>query len=211
MTTDKQIIFSDPYERKSSRETDNLFLYDIQNHYMFVEYLYNDYNFREKNVILRELRKKLSSYKSQDKLKCKFDQSQFITLNELISKLYESMLKCYYCEESLLLIYKQRKETRQWSLERFDNNIGHYNSNTCISCLKCNLQRRTDNFEYFKMGKQLRIKREKCAPIHKTNSIPYFNENTKSKSLSVNYKPIHIFDKETRQDNNNNNTKRIVL
>jgi hypothetical protein len=39
----------------------------------------------------------------------------------------------------------------------FDNNIGHYESNTCISCLKCNLQRRTDNYEYFKNGKQLKI------------------------------------------------------
>jgi len=45
----------------------------------------------------------------------------------------------------------------QWSLERLNNNIGHYSNNTCISCLRCNLQRRNDNHEYFKFSKQLNI------------------------------------------------------
>ena len=209
MTTDKQIAFSDPYKRKSSYEPENSFLYDIKNHYTFVERLYNDHDFREKKIILRELKKKLSSYKSQDKLKYKFDESQFITLNELVSKLYESMLKCYYCDEDLLLIYKQRKETRQWSLERFDNNIGHYNSNTCISCLKCNLQRRTDNFEYFKMGKQLRVKREKRSSDNEINASTCTDtaSKLKTKAISITYNPINSSDKETRQDN----IKRIIL
>ena len=54
-------------------------------------------------------------------------------------------------------LYINKNETKQWSLERFDNNLGHYSSNTCISCLSCNLKRRTDNHEYFKMGKQMKI------------------------------------------------------
>ena len=75
----------------------------------------------------------------------------------MLQKLYECNLKCYYCECSLYLIYKNKNEGTQWSLERFDNHLGHYKDNTCISCLKCNLQRRTDNHEYFKQGKQLKI------------------------------------------------------
>jgi len=42
-------------------------------------------------------------------------------------------------------------------LERLDNNLGHYASNTCIACLKCNSKRRTDSHEYFKQGKQLQL------------------------------------------------------
>ena len=63
------------------------------------------------------------------------------------------------------LIHKNKKEYLQWSLERFDNNLGHYNSNTCISCLGCNLQRRTDNHEYFKAGKQFSIKKNRYLKI----------------------------------------------
>ena len=76
-------------------------------------------------------------------------------------KLHNSKLKCYYCKCDTCLIYKNKNENQQWSLERFDNNIGHYNTNTCISCLKCNLQRRTDNHEYFKMGKELTLIKKK--------------------------------------------------
>lgn len=108
-------------------------------------------------IIKRELRKKMSSYKSQDKKSCKYDEEQHISYEQLLKKLKDSSLKCYYCNERLFLLYKKRGEHMQWSLERFDNNVGHYDSNTCISCLKCNLQRRTSNHEYFKFSKNLSI------------------------------------------------------
>ena len=73
----------------------------------------------------------------------------------MIHKLYESKLKCYYCNCSLVILFNKKREGSQWTLERLDNNIGHYDSNTCIACLKCNLKRRTDSHEYFKQGKQL--------------------------------------------------------
>lgn len=107
--------------------------------------------------ILNEIRKKHYAYKSQDKHKHKFDDSQHITLDELIDKILESNLKCYYCEKDLLLIYNKIKDVNQWSLERLDNNKGHYNENTCIACLHCNLSRRTDNYIEFKKGKMLKI------------------------------------------------------
>ena len=75
--------------------------------------------------------------------------------------LYESNLKCYYCNTDICLIYKNKNEKNQWSLERFNNNLGHYASNTCISCLKCNLQRRNDNHEYFKMSKNFVVTKKK--------------------------------------------------
>jgi len=107
--------------------------------------------------VLRELRKKYSSYKSQDKQKHKFDTDQHITFEQLIQKLKDSNLQCYYCTKPMMLLYNRKREQQQWTLERINNNLGHYNENTCVSCLKCNLARRTDSHDYFKMGKQLQV------------------------------------------------------
>jgi NAD-dependent dihydropyrimidine dehydrogenase PreA subunit len=107
--------------------------------------------------IMNDLRKKHYAYKCQDKIKHKFDDDKHITLDELIQKLIDSNLKCYYCEKEIVLIYNKIRDTNQWSLERLDNNKGHYNENTCIACLHCNLSRRTDNYIEFKKGKMLRI------------------------------------------------------
>jgi len=110
-------------------------------------------------IINKEIRKKMSSYKSQDKKNGKYDELQHISYNQLLEKLVSCKLECYYCNSKLFLLYKKRGESMQWSLERFDNNLGHYESNSCISCLKCNLQRRTSNHEYFKFSKNLSIKK----------------------------------------------------
>ncbi len=151
----KKIIFDDPFLKKNLVESD--YLYDINNHTQFLYKIINNIDFSYNKIIINSIKQKYSSYKSQDKLKHKYDENQFLTFNELLFKLLKSNLNCYYCNDKLKLIYKNKNENKQWSLERFDNNIGHYNNNTCISCLKCNLQRRTDNHEYFKMGKQLTI------------------------------------------------------
>ncbi len=111
-------------------------------------------------VILREIKKKYLSYKGQDKIKHKFDKEKHITFDELIEKLIECELKCYYCKKDMLLLYNKKRESNQWSLERFNNNIGHYKENTCIACLGCNLGRRTDNHEYYKKGKQMILIKE---------------------------------------------------
>ena len=151
----KHIIFNDPYNKK------NIFsVIDIENQYLIIEKLYNNidmsYNHIEKEFE-KEIKKKLNSYKSQDKQKNKYDKEQIISYNDIIKKLYDCELKCFYCDQSTVILFNKKREAIQWTLERLDNNIGHYTTNTCISCLKCNLQRRTDNYEYFKMGKQFKI------------------------------------------------------
>ena len=153
----KNIKFDDPFVKKTY-DISFEYLYDKSQHITYIGQVYN----KEKTIyslkpIIQELKKKYNSYKSQDKKKNRYDEEQFITFDEMIFKLYNSKLKCYYCKCDTCLIYKNKNENQQWSLERFDNNIGHYNTNTCISCLKCNLQRRTDNHEYFKMGKELTL------------------------------------------------------
>jgi len=105
----------------------------------------------------REIRKKYNSYKQQDKKKHKYNPELHITYDELIQKLYDCDLRCYYCKIDLCILYTHKKTPSQWSLERFNNDIGHYSSNTCIACLRCNLQRRNENHIHFKFSKQLTL------------------------------------------------------
>ena len=57
----------------------------------------------------------------------------------------------------MLLIYENVREPRQWTLDRIDNSIGHNTENVVISCLSCNLKRRTMDDKKFKFSKQMKI------------------------------------------------------
>ena len=120
-------------------------------------YILKNMNTEPNSDFNKELKKKYNAYKNQDKQKHKFDDSKHITYEAMIQKLIDSQLKCYYCNCILLILFNKKREGTQWTLERLDNNLGHYETNTCIACLKCNLKRRTDSHEYFKQGKQLQL------------------------------------------------------
>ena len=152
ITSMKTITYDDPFKKKGSLNDDDL--YDQTNHEQYLDWIMNDIDFSYNAFISRHLKAKYSSYKSQDKKKKRFDEEQYITYAQLLAKIQESHLQCYYCNIDLTLVYRNKNEKNQWSLERFDNNLGHYDSNTCISCLRCNLQRRNENHEYFKQSKQ---------------------------------------------------------
>jgi hypothetical protein len=152
----KSILMNDTSIKKKSYVDEHI---DFEIHKKWIDQLYSNQEFNEKKLILQELKQKFNSYKYQDKHKHKFDQDQHITFDEIIFKLKECQLKCYYCNTDLFLFHSKKRINNQWSLERLNNNLGHYNSNTCIACLKCNLQRRTDNHEYFKQGKSLIVQK----------------------------------------------------
>ena len=61
------------------------------------------------------------------------------------------------CKKVMLLMYEQPREKMQWTLDRINNGIGHHNDNVVISCLKCNLKKRTTDSEKFKFTKQMRL------------------------------------------------------
>lgn len=154
----KQISFN-PDNLKDSRDIPDEKYFNIENQLQYLlefeKKVLADISINK--TIKREISKKMSSYRSQDKKNGKYDDEQHISYDQLMQKLTSCQLKCYYCDSKLYLLYQKRGEPLQWSLERFDNNLGHYDSNTCISCLKCNLQRRTSNHEYFKFSKNLSI------------------------------------------------------
>jgi len=108
-------------------------------------------------VIDKELKKKLSSYKQQDRTKKKHDADKFITLTSLVQKLVESQLKCHYCQDLVHITGDKKREKKQWTLDRVDNNLGHLEDNVVIACLDCNLKRRCIDKDKFMFTKRLKV------------------------------------------------------
>ena len=108
-------------------------------------------------VIDKELKKKLSSYKQQDRVKKKHDADKFITMTSLVQKLVESQLKCHYCQDMVHITGDKKREKKQWTLDRIDNNLGHLEDNVVIACLDCNLKRRCIDKDKFMFTKRLKV------------------------------------------------------
>ena len=118
---------------------------------LYLNEKYNGFDF-----VKKEVERKINGYKNQDQKKKKLDKN-LITYEECLEKLVISKLKCYYCKKDCLLTYENVRESKQWTLDRLDNSIGHSKENVVICCLKCNLKRRTMNDEKFKFSKQMKI------------------------------------------------------
>jgi hypothetical protein len=108
-------------------------------------------------IIKSQVSNKLSGYKQQDIMKKVFAKEQIITFEQVVEKLKSSNLKCHYCNENVYLLYKFVREMNQWSLDRINNDLGHTCENVIISCLECNLKKRTKNSDSFLFTKQLKI------------------------------------------------------
>jgi len=108
-------------------------------------------------ISIQEINKKIYSYKQQDIIKNRYDPTMFLCFDNVIQKLIESQLKCYYCKCEISILYDISREMKQWSIDRIDNDKGHNNDNYHISCLECNLKRRRRTDEKFLFTKQLNI------------------------------------------------------
>ena len=154
----KKIYFPDKTKLKEDIILDeNIYLPDKQNTMLYQLYLDNPFN--EKELLVKQLTKKLQGYKQQDSKHNIYSKYHFISMNTTIQRLVECKLSCFYCNTKLMLFYKECKQLNQWTLDRIDNSICHNNNNTVICCLKCNLERRIQNSNNFKFTKQLKIKK----------------------------------------------------
>lgn len=115
---------------------------------------------KETRYLYSEINKKLNSYKQQDIQKNKYDKESFIKIHEVIDKILECKLMCFYCRDPVQVWYKQSRENAQWTLERIDNNFGHNSNNVVISCLLCNIRRRCMYHEKYRFTKQIQICRK---------------------------------------------------
>jgi hypothetical protein len=146
-------------KRNQTIHLDDIYL-DYNCQIEMINQLYLMDSCKEDVLLKREIDKKINGYKKQDINKKIFDDSLLISLPDVIEKLVSSKLICVYCKCNVLLLYKDVRDEKQWTLDRIDNDKCHSNSNTMISCLKCNLQRRTRDMEKFKFTKQLKIKKQ---------------------------------------------------
>ena len=112
------------------------------------------------DTMIQHINIKLNSYRHQDTLKNIYEESCFITLNEVILSLIECKLQCYYCKCNVHVLYDTAREQKQWSIDRINNDKGHNIDNYYIACLGCNLERRRVSDTKFKFTKQLVIKKQ---------------------------------------------------
>ena len=119
-------------------------------------YLDSVQDFSYKKELLREIDKKIASYKAQDINKNKYGEDN-INQEQTIEKIVTSKLKCYYCKCNMLIFYNKVRDMEQWTLDRIDNSLNHSYENVVVSCLRCNLQRRCQNKDNFLFTKQLKI------------------------------------------------------
>ena len=130
------------------------------NHQNFINQLYLNEDFSEKNIILKELKKKLQSYLAQDKKKNRpYDAEKYINMEKLLPLLVASKLRCRYCKYGVMMLYNNVREPLQWTLDRIDNSKPHNTDNVVIACLKCNLERRRRSDTKFLMSKQMKIRK----------------------------------------------------
>ena len=108
-------------------------------------------------IVVNEINKKISGYKQQDKLKKILDEDKFLTFENIIQKLIDCELKCYYCKSELKVLYDISRQMTQWSVDRIDNDKGHNIGNYYIACLECNLKRRRRSDDKFLFTKQMNL------------------------------------------------------
>ena len=105
----------------------------------------------------KAIKSKINGYKHQDVKKEVDNIETLISLEEVIDKLINSGLCCEYCSEHVKVLYRHVREPLQWTLDRVNNDLNHSNQNTVISCLRCNLKRRTTDKEKFEFTKKMKI------------------------------------------------------
>ena len=105
----------------------------------------------------REIAKKLSGYKQQDKKHEIFSLTFFVSKEDVAKLLADTAMKCTYCLQEVKTQYVP-KDHKQWSLDRIDNRMGHNRGNVLLSCLECNLKRgNVCSAEKFRFTKQLQV------------------------------------------------------
>jgi hypothetical protein len=140
--------------------------YEHNNQLIVVNDIFNNkYHYTDtkiSKIAVQQIQKKISGYKQQDILKKRYDELNFLTFDSIIQKMIECELKCRYCKIEIYVLYDISREMKQWSVDRIDNNLGHNINNYHLTCLECNLNKKTRNDEKYLFTKQLTIVKDGC-------------------------------------------------
>ena len=143
----------------------------IENQFTSITELYNNIHMNQSSrentntnifsnkLFIKEITNKISGYRQQDIIKKLYDSAKFVSLSQVIEKIYNCKMNCYYCCEQTLVLYEMVRQKKQWSLDRINNDLGHNSDNVVIACLECNLQRKRKSKDAFVFTKQLTITR----------------------------------------------------
>lgn len=110
---------------------------------------------KRERIIIQELYKKIYGYKRQDLEKNILCLERFINFKFVLQKIIHSNFICFYCNDTVQILYENVREPMQWTLDRIDNSFGHNIDNVEIACLNCNLRRRTIHYQRYLLTKQL--------------------------------------------------------
>jgi hypothetical protein len=122
---------------------------------------------RQEQWLISQIKSKIYGYLGQDVEKRERERNKIvdpedaipINLSNILKKLVDSNLDCFYCREKVSILYETVREPKQWTLERIDNKQGHHFGNIEISCLQCNLKRRTMYHERYVFTKQMIVQK----------------------------------------------------
>jgi hypothetical protein len=130
-----------------------------ENQWSLIMQLYNKNitNREHCDVIRQQIHRKIYGYRAQDIEKGLLDESKFIDEEHVLSAMIECKNMCFYCKREVDVLYEFVREPNQWSLDRLNNDFGHNKDNVVISCLRCNLRRKTMHHERYVFTKQLVI------------------------------------------------------
>lgn len=104
---------------------------------------------------IQQVHRKIAGYKAQDLEKGLYDAVNFVDVSNVLQMITECNSTCFYCKQTVLLTYEKVRDSRQWTLERINNGVGHTAENVEIACLKCNIRRRTMFSEKYVLTKQM--------------------------------------------------------
>ena len=155
----KQINIIKSNQRKILDDEEWSFIKNTEHYFNQSYYIknINDLDMKIKKLLYKMINTKLSGYKQQDKKNNKYVENDFINRVQTIELLNKSESLCYYCKEITVIFYENVRDSKQWTLDRIDNNLGHNYNNVEICCLKCNVQRKTMYHDRFLFSKEINI------------------------------------------------------
>jgi hypothetical protein len=143
--------------KKHTDDISNNDLANIKKNFDLVNKLFMDIDFSGSSIVKSEINKKIRSYKSQDIKKARLDKEKFITYDYVLEQMIVCKMKCYYCKDNMKVLYTDKRDNKQWTVDRVENHLGHNLNNIVISCMSCNLKKRRQDSEKFKFSKQMRL------------------------------------------------------
>lgn len=156
----KTISLENKRELKKNNDKINLEWLIKKNQIQYINRLFlNEELNNPEQYLEKEINKKIKSYLQQDKHKNIYENTSTITYEEVLVKLIESKLCCYYCKKDIYVIYDKKLQQNQWTLDRTNNYDGHSDKNTVICCLHCNIKKGRTNTKKFLFTKELTIKK----------------------------------------------------